>query len=219
MSAAVANETGRSESEPALSRSDVCVPDERLVRDINDLVLTRLSKLGFDLASTSTMLHGSARFKTLEALGELDATVHELRRLLFGIVDQPALDGNLATALRHVVTDAALRVGCEPQLSIVGDPSRLTPAAAHHVRAVVTEAVHNAIAHARASSVVVAVTIGEDRLEVRVSDDGIGPPEAATHGLGLGSMAARARDLGGTFLFAPSSPRGTLVRWTIPLDD
>ena len=54
-----------------------------------------------------------------------------------------------------------------------------------------------------------------------VRDDGIGlPATAAQPGehLGMFGMRERARLLGGDFQAAPVSPRGTLVRVTIPVD-
>ena len=69
----------------------------------------------------------------------------------------------------------------------------------YHLRALLQEAVSNAIRHARASRVSVRLSILDGaRLRLDVIDDGIGiDPQHAASGHGLSSMQIRARALGG----------------------
>jgi signal transduction histidine kinase len=61
----------------------------------------------------------------------------------------------------------------------------------------------------------------QDEVTLEVRDDGVGLPSveavAAGQHLGLFGMLERARLLGGDLLVQSVSPRGTLVRGTIPL--
>jgi signal transduction histidine kinase len=82
---------------------------------------------------------------------------------------------------------------------------------------VVAEAVHNVGTHSRGSCLEVVVAVRSDRLEATVVDDGIGPPGRPVHGLGLGSMAARARELRGTFEFGSGPSGGATVSWCVPV--
>lgn len=69
----------------------------------------------------------------------------------------------------------------------------------YHLRALLQEAVSNAIRHAQASRVCVRLTVQDDtQMHVEVMDDGIGiDPQHSATGHGLTSMQIRARALGG----------------------
>ncbi|WP_168207489.1 sensor histidine kinase [Microlunatus elymi] len=100
---------------------------------------------------------------------------------------------------------------------IRGDVGALPATVCRQLRAVITEAVDNVITHARATRLSVRVEVTDAQVEARVADDGIGPPDPPIYGLGLGSMAARARDLGGSFGFDAAAKGGTIVTWRVPL--
>jgi len=64
---------------------------------------------------------------------------------------------------------------------------------------ILRELVSNAISHARARTVEVSMTLVDDRLTLSVSDDGIGTdPAGWAHGLGLGGVRKRVKQLGGS---------------------
>jgi signal transduction histidine kinase len=81
------------------------------------------------------------------------------------------------------------------------------------------EAVHNAVDHGRADRIEISLsgTNGEGLLRVR--DNGVGLPEEAPHGQGVGlyTMAYRARMLGGSLDVRRFQPGGTLVTCIFPL--
>ena len=89
-------------------------------------------------------------------------------------------------------------------------------ALAADVLAVLREALSNVARHASASRVEVRVTAG-DQLEVRVRDDGVGPPLDPVGGHGLANMDKRAEERAGTFELARRQPGGTEVIWRVPL--
>ena len=86
---------------------------------------------------------------------------------------------------------------------------------AEHLLAVLREALSNAARHAHASRVSVAVTAGSD-LTLTVRDDGTGM-EASTRRSGLGNLADRASELGGTLRVGPAEGGGTELEWRVPL--
>jgi signal transduction histidine kinase len=190
---------------------------ELLARDLHDLTIKRLSWLSFELAAVATSLPSSQVPNLIQAITEVDVIIGDLRQFVLGSFERgPATDG-LEPTLSYLTEYAEARTGSAPQVRVDGDDAGLPPAVTTHVRAVLAEAVHNAVEHGRATSLEVDVEVTTERVEVRVADDGVGPPPGQTHGLGLGSMATRARELHGTFGFRPRSPRGTLVEWCVPL--
>ena len=78
---------------------------------------------------------------------------------------------------------------------------------------VLRELVSNAIAHAQASQVEVEFALHAGRLELTVSDNGSGRnPRAWSHGLGLGGVRKRVKQLGGEVEWRELQPRGIACR-------
>lgn len=82
---------------------------------------------------------------------------------------------------------------------------------------VLRELVSNAIAHARAKQVTVDISLQAGRLSLSVADDGGGgDPQAWRHGLGLGGVRKRVKQLGGSVEWAANTPRGVVCRVVVP---
>lgn len=84
------------------------------------------------------------------------------------------------------------------------------------------EALHNALHHAQARHVSVAVRRPAGAVVVEVCDDGIGfepsRPELRSRHLGLTSMEERARELGGRLEIRSAPGAGTTVRLEVACD-
>lgn len=81
---------------------------------------------------------------------------------------------------------------------------------------VLRELVSNTIAHARATRVEVSLSHRNDRLDLQVLDNGEGRnPRAWSHGLGLGGVRKRVKQLGGEVEWRELQPRGIGCRVTI----
>ena len=78
------------------------------------------------------------------------------------------------------------------------------------------EALTNVSRHAHAHECVVRLTLNGD-LQLEVSDDGVGLPEAFQTGVGLTSMRERAAELGGTCVIESAPTSGTRVLVNLPL--
>ena len=78
---------------------------------------------------------------------------------------------------------------------------------------VLRELVNNTIAHAQATRVAVWLQLADDRLELRVHDDGRGrSPQSWAHGLGLGGIRKRVKQLGGEVEWRELAPSGIECR-------
>ena len=84
---------------------------------------------------------------------------------------------------------------------------------AEHVLAVLREALSNAAGHRGAARVSVAVRVGPD-LTLTVRDDGSGM-KASGRRSGLGNLADRAGELGGTLNVGPAEGGGTELEWRV----
>ena len=82
---------------------------------------------------------------------------------------------------------------------------------------VVAEALTNAVKHARARRVLVALTQPDGHLAVEVRDDGCGFDPAAVRGLGLASLADRISIVNGSLCIDSRPGSGTSLRAEVPL--
>ena len=81
---------------------------------------------------------------------------------------------------------------------------------------VLRELVSNVMAHAGARHVAIELRLAGDRLDLAVTDDGSGrDPAAWSHGLGLGGVRKRVRQLGGEVEWTEAEPAGIHCRMTV----
>lgn len=102
--------------------------------------------------------------------------------------------------LAHVALDWQSHFDSDAELTVV-QWSALTR--------VLRELVSNVIAHAQATRLVVHLRLSNDRLDLTVRDDGCGRnPQAWAHGLGLGGVRKRVKQLGGEVDWREAEPTG-----------
>lgn len=160
--------------------------------------------------ATAVDLVDRLRATSGEALDDLRRIVEDLR--------PAALDElGLTAALTELA--AALSVPGGVQVTLHAELPPTLPAAVDVAAyRIASEAVGNAVRHARAERVRIAVDAGDDDLELDITDDGIGFSPGAGHdvGVGLSSMRERTDELGGRFSLT-SGTGGTRVLVTLPL--
>lgn len=82
---------------------------------------------------------------------------------------------------------------------------------------IVRELVSNTISHAQARRVQVSLSYQDGSLRLSVCDDGTGiAPEAWSHGLGLGGVRKRVKQLGGSVRWSAQAPHGICCEVEIP---
>ncbi|MEP7102035.1 MAG: ATP-binding protein, partial [Burkholderiales bacterium] len=78
---------------------------------------------------------------------------------------------------------------------------------------VMRELVSNVIAHSQAQRLDIDFRLESDRLELTITDDGVGRnPRAWSHGLGLGGVRKRVKQLGGEVEWREVTPHGISCR-------
>ncbi|WP_157495209.1 GAF domain-containing sensor histidine kinase [Kutzneria sp. 744] len=191
---------------------------DRIARDLHDHVIQRLFATGLGLQGTlRRAADPDVRSRIQKAVEQLDETVREIRTSIF---DLHTSGGNGMEGLRRRLLDTVAELTADasptPSVRISGAVDTLVPpSVAEHADAVVREALSNALRHARASELTLAVDAGED-LIIRVGDDGIGiPPDVRRSG--LANLAERARACRGTLDVVARDSGGTLLTWRVPL--
>ncbi|WP_116655116.1 sensor histidine kinase [Pelagibacterium sediminicola] len=121
--------------------------------------------------------------------------------------------------LRSQISEHLFAAGVKMDWRAQNGASTILPlATAHTLRSIVREAVQNALKHAGATSIRIAVTLDDGAIAVSVADDGEGfDPDAVRGGNGLANMRARVTSLGGRF-HIESTAGGTRVEAQFPID-
>jgi signal transduction histidine kinase len=151
----------------------------------------------------------------------VDKTIDDVRNMAYQLRPGVLDDLGLLDALESLIQDFKKRSKWECTFQ-AGQIPELEGPTATAVYRIVQEALTNALRHAQASKVRVAVyTEGKNDVVVQVADNGVGfdfRPEDNGQGFGLTSMQERANLVGGRIVFQSGSGRGTQVIFRIPLD-
>jgi two-component system sensor histidine kinase UhpB len=144
----------------------------------------------------------------------------QMHGLIPRVAPMPLDQLGLADALADLVDRVrASHAGTRIDLDTQGVPEPVQEATALVAYRVVQEGLTNALRHAQARQVRVAVAGGEGSLQVCVSDDGSGLPEdwRDKGHFGLRWLTERAESLGGTLAVERRAEGGTEVRAALPL--
>jgi signal transduction histidine kinase len=137
----------------------------------------------------------------------------DLRRIVQGLAPHALAEGDVAGALHDLV--GSFRTPAGPVVALDGAvPDDILPEYAVVLYRFVAEGMSNALRHARPTHVRASLTRVAGALTAVVEDDGRAPGPVVP-GVGLSSLGARARELGGSLVLEPVEPFGTRLRITL----
>jgi signal transduction histidine kinase len=194
----------------------------RLARELHDAVTQKLFSIRAHARAAAVLAARDpadlSRVRSeIDVIGTLGAEAHaELRAVIDGLAPPDLEAAGLAGSMRSYVVLAGRAYGIPVTFTAAELPALGTPVEAALYR-VGQEALHNALRHAAAGRIRVALSRTARRVVLEVADDGRGfAPEMPSGGLGLASMRERASGAGGV-LTVRSGPGGTRVRMTVPV--
>jgi len=191
----------------------------RLARDLHDEVNQALTAILLRLEA----LAQDAPEKQSQEVAELKRLVNQAMDELLNLARQlrpTALDDHgLVPAIDAQLKRFAARTGVEVRMQSDGDAEALEEDVQTAIYRVAQEALLNVGRHAGATCVEVELEVGDERIELRVRDDGGGfdpgqaarAADAAPARLGLRGMAERARLVGGVLDVRSAPGGGTTV--------
>lgn len=149
-------------------------------------------------------------------IGSLRSLITDLRpAALDALGPQPALEG-LVDRLRGR-TDVAIELSVDLDYEAGRSAARHAPAVEDALYRLTQEALTNALKHAQAERIEVAIREHDGLVTLEVTDDGRGYDEPdAGEGFGLVGMRERAALLGGSVSIERRAGGGTLVRAVLP---
>jgi len=218
----LALERSRQELESLSQRLVEVQEAERLSisRELHDEVGQTLGALLVDLGQLSNLVPAGdtlvkdqiARIKTA---GE--SAVRSIRDMAL-LLRPPMLDDlGLVPALEWQARETSRRSDMEVDVHADEMPANLPDQVKTGIYRLVQEALQNAATHAHAKTAKVSVQYNPQRVEVEISDDGIGFQPDRTRGMGILGMEERVRQLGGSFDLQSGPGKGTTVHAVLPL--
>jgi len=205
--------------------TEIAEPTDRerraIGQDLHDGLGQELTGLGYLAASLHRALESQASPEADIANRLATGIQHALDRALAiarGLVPVEIDAGGLMAALEELAagTQRLLGIPCWFQCN------RHIPVEDNHTATqlfrIAQEAVDNAVKHGKPRHVIVELWGDDGSVILRVHDDGIGIPEKAKQGPGMGLriMEHRARMIGATLDIRPADGGGTLVTCTLP---
>jgi signal transduction histidine kinase len=191
---------------------------ERLRADLHDELGPALGAISMRAEAARNLLAGGELRRADDVLGTIErgteAAVAEVRRILADLQPRVLEEDGLEAALRAVAAAVPEGMGVRLDLDL---PPVLPPRIELAAYRVAAEGVRNAVRHAGAGSVTIALRSRGGGVELEVRDDGIGLPADHRPGVGLRSMHARAAELGGSLHVAAEPTGGTTLRLVLPV--
>jgi signal transduction histidine kinase len=187
----------------------------RLTRDLHDgaqqQFVSSVLTLGLAERKAETDPEAAARLRQT-ALEQAKHGITELRDLAAGIHPGILTDRGLGPAVEALASRLPVPVTVAAQLE-----ERLPSAVEASVYFFVSEALTNAVKHARAGELRVGIAVRDGRLTVDVADDGVGGATATATGTGLAGLADRVAALDGELTITSPPGKGTTLRAVVPL--
>jgi signal transduction histidine kinase len=198
----------------------------RLARELHDSIGQSLTAILMTTTAVESSLPASftnVKEKLSNVRNVAAQTLQELRGLIFDLRPEVLDDLGLALALHSQVKKYLEPAGVRVQLRAAGLKDQLPAEVETAVFRVVQEAITNIARHAKASEAHISLTRKENRLVVRVEDNGVGfDPAQVLNGQrqawGLRGMEERVTLLGGKFYVGSKPGSGTLMLAEVPLD-
>jgi signal transduction histidine kinase len=202
------------EQSRAVAVDDSAAVLRRVERNLHDGAQVRLATLAMNLGMAKEKLGGAGDVPNADAARELvDAALRdakdaigELRVLARGI-HPPALDNGLSDALATLAAGSAIRAELDAHI-----PVRPTPAIETIAYFCAAELLANAVKHSSASKITICAAGDQDRLRLKVSDDGSGGADPG-RGSGLAGLRQRAGVVDGSLSITspPGGPTEVIV--------
>jgi signal transduction histidine kinase len=193
----------------------------RLAADLHDTLSQTLSGAALQMEIADSLDDAAARDHRSLARRLLDRSREDLRRAVWDLTPSVLLTRDLETAFSAIATELAADNNCTIKVTRGADLPLLPERTRSHLLRVGQEAIYNAIRHGGAAHIRLSLSQSQDRLVLRVEDDGSGFDPAAAPGpteghLGLSSMRNRIQRLAGDFQIKTSTA-GTIVTASVPI--
>jgi signal transduction histidine kinase/ligand-binding sensor domain-containing protein len=200
----------------------------RIARELHDTLAQGLAGVGLQLHSAMSILPRQSsldrvRGQLEQAHSMIRSSLAEVRRSIWVLRAQTARDAqDLVTSLSDSLGQLTADSGARARFDVTGEPRPLPPDLERNLLRIAHEAVTNAVRHAAAREITIALQYERDHVRLRVRDDGRGfDPEAALRQVrgehfGLVGISERTRSMGGEITLTSRPGAGAEIDCRLP---
>lgn len=229
---ALESETARHYEEIANARAELKQLSARLVeaqederrsisRELHDEVGQALTGVLVEMANLSTSIRnrdlGGVEGKAAEIKHLVENSISVVRNMALLLRPSMLDDLGLVPALEWQAREVSKRTGVWVTIDAEGVPEDLPEEHKTCVYRIMQEALHNAVQHAAARTVKVAVRQEGEQILLSIHDDGKGFHVERERGMGLLGIQERVSHLGGQLKIYSAPGQGTALRVSLPL--
>jgi signal transduction histidine kinase/ligand-binding sensor domain-containing protein len=196
----------------------------RIARDLHDTLLQSLAGVSLQLDGIAKQVVRAPE-KTPSLIArvreQVDACFREARVKVWNLRSPELQVFGLEASLRQLTEriGASTTAGCD--MTVSGDPRPVEPDLEEELLRIAQEATNNAVQHAEATQIRIALNYGASSLLLSISDDGRGfdfdeASKKSGH-WGLKNMPERAALIGGTCKISSAPGEGTRIEVRVPL--
>jgi two-component system sensor histidine kinase DevS len=220
LSTLITQETRRSLQE----RIAILKERERIGMDLHDGIIQELYGTGLNLQNIRIHL-GEDKVETNlrldQAIQALDDAIRNIRAYILDLRPRQLQNENLLQGIRSLVRE--FRANTQVEVELEGEEKeveKMLPINAMALFHIFQEALANIAKHSEARKVNIRLWRAEERVMLRVSDDGVGfnPARVGQHvGHGLSNMQTRAQNVGGGIEIISIRKQGTTILAWVPI--
>jgi signal transduction histidine kinase len=194
---------------------------QRIARDLHDGLGQELTGISLSLSGISAHLRSSAPREAAELnliIGLVDNAIVSTRGLAHGLAPLSSAPGALQHALRVLARSS--KISHQIDIKVAAESAQFVLPIEHatHLYRIAQEALANAIRHAQASRIEIRLAFTSQRGILSISDNGSGLADMPERrfGMGIRTMAHRARMVDGEFSIGPRRRGGTRIVCKFP---
>lgn len=202
----------------------------RLSREIHDGLAQTLAYINLQTERLEGLIKADKKEAAVSEAGEMRKSIQsaylEAREAIEGLRQELDRPDQMIVRLSEYSNLFSQKTGIETNLCVEPTGLLIAPTVALQLLRIVQESLTNVRKHSKATKVDINVTAVEGRLELAITDNGIGFPDVPKidqlvnqKHFGLTTMRERARNLGGDLTIATGEAQGTRISVTVPLQD
>jgi signal transduction histidine kinase len=191
-----------------------------LARELHDEIGQTLTAAKLNVQAA--IANGGENLARLQdTIAMLDRLLGQVRKISLDLRPSMLDDLGLVPALRSLLDQQGRRASIEVRFSAENMPKDLDPEIQTSCFRIAQEAITNAVRHAEATQIDVALRCERQNLRLLIRDDGIGfdveSTQGGTTGLGLIGIKERATLLDGRSEIISAPDKGTMIEVSLPL--